>query len=168
MSDCSPGQTLVVGQFCSFALGTRILLGGEHRTDTVTTYRFATRAPFREHFEHLSDDNRIELGSVKIGNDVWVGSNAIIMSGVTIGDGAVIGAGSVVRRDVPPFGVVAGNPARVARHRLPDDQSQALLRICWWDWPLDKIMEEIPLLLSTDLEEFIARHDTSAVQPPGS
>lgn len=159
VTDCTPGRTLTVGQFCSFAQGTHVLLGGEHRSDTVTTYRFGSRPPFRDRYSHLAEGNSVELGDVVIGNDVWIGAGTIILSGVTIGDGAIIGAGSVVRRDVPPYAVAAGNPARVARLRLPEEQIQALLRIAWWDWPLEQIEETIPLLLSNDPAEFISRYD---------
>ena len=168
VSDCTPGQTLRVGQFCSFAQGTHVLLGGEHRSDTVTTFRFGSRPPFQARYSHLAEGNAVDLGDVVIGNDVWIGANSTILSGVTIGDGAIIGAGSVVRRDVPPYAVVAGNPARVARFRVPEDQIEALLRIAWWDWPLEQIEEAVPLLLSNDLAEFIGQYDIPSEAPAES
>jgi carbonic anhydrase/acetyltransferase-like protein (isoleucine patch superfamily) len=94
-------------------------------------------------------------GDVRIGNDVWLGSDAMIMSGVTIGDGAVVGAGAVVTKDVPPYGVVVGNPARVARMRFSDDAVSRLLALRWWDWPDEKIEQFLPLMLSSDVEAFL-------------
>lgn len=77
----------------------------------------------------------------KIGNDVWIGSNVLIKGGVTIGDGAVVGMGSIVTKDVPPYAVVAGNPAKIIKYRCNDEQIKALLRIKWWDWPIELIKE---------------------------
>lgn len=162
VSNRSPGSTLEIGQFCSFAHGTHILLGGEHRSDYVTTYRFSSYPEFRTWSvpgEAASDQTATSKGGVRIGNDVWIGTQALVLSGVTIGDGAIIGAGSVVRQDVPAYGIVAGNPGRVAGFRFPPEQIAALERIAWWDWPLDRIEAQLPLLLSGDVAGFIAAHD---------
>ncbi len=94
-------------------------------------------------------------GGVVIGNDVWLGHQTLVLSGVTIGDGAIIGAGSVVRHDIPPYAIVAGNPARVAGFRFPPEQVEALLRIRWWDWPLERISRHLDTLLSDDIGGFI-------------
>lgn len=114
VSSRGPGTTLKIGQFCSFAYGAHIILGGEHRADFVSTYRFPAYAPFNETHLHLAEDTSVTKGAVVIGNDVWLGHQTLVLSGVTIGDGAIIGAGSVVRHDIPPYAIVAGNPARVA------------------------------------------------------
>lgn len=95
-------------------------------------------------------------GDTVVGSDVWVGRLSIIMSGVTIGDGAVVGAGAVVTRDVPPFAIVGGNPARVIRYRMTEPQREALLRIRWWDWPRERIVQAVPRLASADIDGFIA------------
>ncbi|HEX5127349.1 MAG TPA: CatB-related O-acetyltransferase, partial [Rhodocyclaceae bacterium] len=106
------GTTLRIGNYCSIAAGVKIYLGGEHRTDWVTTYPFSALWPEAAHIE----GHPRSKGDVTIGNDVWIGTEAMILSGVTIGDGAVIGARAVVSRDVPPYAIVAGNPASVVRY----------------------------------------------------
>jgi carbonic anhydrase/acetyltransferase-like protein (isoleucine patch superfamily) len=98
-----------------------------------------------------------------IGHDVWVGVDALILSGVTIGNGAVIAARSVVTKDVPPYAIVAGSPARVVKYRFDEDTIAVLLAIAWWDWPQAKIEEALPLLMSPNLDTFIRRY--GAPQP---
>ena len=165
VSNRTPGAGLAIGQFCSFAYGVHILLGGEHRVDFVSTYRFPAYAEFAEKAGHLAAKTSRTHGGVTVGNDVWIGSEALILSGVTIGDGAVIGAGSVVRQDVPPYAIVAGNPGRVAGFRFPKEQIEALLRIRWWDWELDKIVDSLDLMMSEDVQLFIDRFDPQAQGP---
>ena len=145
---------LQIGNYCSFADEVQIFLGGNHRTDCVTSYPFASFVDWPE----VPDVDTIPetKGNVIIGNDVWVCSGAIILSGVTIGDGAVIGARAVVSRDVSPYSIVAGNPARVVRKRFAEDVIQELLRIRWWDWSRERIEQYLPLLLSNDLNAFLA------------
>jgi virginiamycin A acetyltransferase len=148
------GATLVVGRFCAFAQGVVILLGGEHRTDWITTYPFNVMFPDAARFQ----GHPRAKGDVVIGCDVWVGRDALILSGVAIGNGAVVAARSVVTRDVAPYSIVAGNPARHVRFRFPEETIAALQAIAWWDWPLERIKEAWPLLLSGDVEAFIARY----------
>jgi acetyltransferase-like isoleucine patch superfamily enzyme len=145
---------LRIGKFCSIAADVTIILGGEHRVDWVTTY------PFNAIFERAGsfEGHPSSKGDIQIGNDVWIGLGATILSGVTIGDGAVIGARSVVSRNVAPYAIVAGNPAIQRRLRFDQDVVEALQRIAWWDWPLDRIREAWPLLLSPDIRKFIARY----------
>ena len=113
--DLVPGKdrraTLSIGAFCSISDDVKIFLGGQHRPDWVTTWPFNV---LWEDFVHI-EGNPISKGDVIIGNDVWIGHNSRILSGVTIGDGAVVGANSVVAKDIPPYGIVAGNPARSLR-----------------------------------------------------
>jgi acetyltransferase-like isoleucine patch superfamily enzyme len=156
------GATFVIGRFCSVAGGVTILLGGEHRVDWVTTY------PFNVLFKEAQgiEGHPKTKGDVTIGNDVWIGTDAFILSGVTVGDGAVIAARSVVTKDVPPYSIVAGNPARVVRYRFSQPLVGSLLRIAWWDWPLPKIVEALPLLLSHDVEAFVAAYGSEAVASP--
>ncbi|RPI15805.1 MAG: antibiotic acetyltransferase [Lysobacterales bacterium] len=153
----SSGARLTVGQFCSFADEVRIFLGGEHRTDWVTTYPFPVMIPEARDFS----GHPATRGDVVVGSDVWVGHGACILSGIRIGDGAVIGAQAVVSRSVEPYAVVAGNPARQVRLRFSERQVAALLRIRWWDWPYDRIVAELPWLLSPEIDAFIARHPPS-------
>ena len=150
------GTQLTIGAYCSFAEGVRILLGGEHRTDWVTTYPFNV---FNAAGRHIPGHPRTK-GDVRIGSDVWVGTEALILSGVTIGDGAVIGARAVVARDVPPYGVVSGNPARVVKYRFPDDVIARLLQVKWWAWDEARVERAIPDLLQGDIEAFLARAES--------
>ncbi len=156
VSSRGPGTTLKVGQFCSFAYGAHIILGGEHRASFVSTYRFPAYAPFNETHLHLAEETSFTKGAVVIGNDVWLGHQALVLSGVTIGDGAIIGAGSVVRHNVPPYSIVAGNPARVAGFRFPPEQIEALLQLKWWDWSIERISCHLDQLMSDDIAAFIA------------
>lgn len=150
----SETDTLSVGKYCSIARNVRVLLGGEHRTDWITTFPFPETMPKLGLVGHPASK-----GKVIIGSDVWIGMGAMIMSGVRIGDGAVVSAGALVAKDVEPYSIVAGNPARTIRVRFEEDQVQALLRIRWWDWPVAKIEEELPKLCSSALDDFIRRHD---------
>ena len=151
---------VLIGSFVSIADEVEFVPGGNHRVDWVSTY------PFRWMFRlpgALEDGHPASDGDIVVGNDVWFGAGARILSGVTIGDGAVVGAGAVVARDVRPYAVVVGNPAREVSRRFSDAQVDALERIRWWDWPLDEILERVPLLCSPDVDGFIkiadADHD---------
>lgn len=157
----SPGCVLKVGQFCSFAFGTEVLLGGEHRADFVTTYRFGKYPPFSQWYEPVRGDT-VARGDVVIGNDVWIGHESVILSGVTLGDGVIVGAGSVVRQNVPAYAIVLGNPARVAGFRFSPEQIEALLRIRWWDWSDERIVASLDLMMSEDIQGFIDAHDAGA------
>lgn len=145
---------LVIGNYCSIAEGVVILLGGEHRTDWITTY------PFAELLSPPSAAPRIgaSKGDVVIGHDVWIGMEAMLLSGITIGSGAVIGARSVVTKSVKPYSIVAGNPARHIKFRIPEERIQAMLKIAWWDWTDSQVLAAAPMLLSANLEEFIETH----------
>ena len=143
------GAVCMVGAYCSIAAGVTILLGGEHRTDTVSSY------PFHERDGTASRPNAYTKGDVAIGSDVWIGQGATILSGVTIGDGAVIGAGALVAKDVPPYAVMIGNPARILRFRFTEKQRLRLLELRWWDWDRGRIEEAAQLLSGTDVDAFL-------------
>lgn len=146
------GATLSIGAYCSIAERVQIFLGGEHRTDWVTTYPFSFLWPSAK---AIPGHPRTK-GDVVIGNDVWIATGAIILSGVTIGDGAVIGAGSVVAKDVPPYAIVAGNPARLVKERFDQDTVKRLRATKWWEWEKERIEKALPLLLSRQVERFLS------------
>jgi acetyltransferase-like isoleucine patch superfamily enzyme len=145
---------LTIGSFCSIASGVKIVLGGEHRHDWVTTYPFNVIFPEAQGFTGHPHSK----GDVSIGNDVWIGQDACIFSGVRVGDGAVIAARSVLRKSVAPYSIVGGNPAQHLGYRFDKAIISALQEIAWWDWPLEKIKEAWPLLMITDIEAFVARY----------
>ncbi|HON07886.1 MAG TPA: CatB-related O-acetyltransferase [Verrucomicrobiota bacterium] len=145
------GGNLVIGKFCSIADDVTIFLGGNHRIDWITTY------PFNKlmHDFIWINGHPATKGDVIIGNDVWIGYQSLILSGVKIGDGAVIAARSVVTKDVDPYTIVAGNPARVIRRRFSDEIIQRLLAVQWWNKDMKTIKKYIPLMLSQDIEKFL-------------
>jgi len=149
--DHGEGMTLTIGAYCSFAADVKIMLGGGHRTDWVTTYPFSV---FDPELGHIAG-HPVSRGDVTIGSDVWIGREALILSGVEIGHGAVIGARAVVTRDVPPYAIVAGVPARVVRSRFDADLIARLLACRWWDWDAERIRKAGPLLLSNDVAHFL-------------
>lgn len=139
------GTDLVIGKFCSVASNVTIFLGGNHRTDWVTTYPFGYI--YNQEFGgEPSSETIYSNGNVLIGNDVWIGQNVIIMSGVTIGNGACVAAGSVVTRDVKDFEIVGGNPARVIRARFGEDVVSILGNLKWWDLPIETVRTILPIL----------------------
>jgi acetyltransferase-like isoleucine patch superfamily enzyme len=145
---------LKVGNFCSISYNFTVHLGGNHRHDWVTTYPFG----HREHqiFNTFNGQGHpSSKGDVNIGNDVWIGGNVTIMSGVTIGDGAVIANNSHVVKDVEPYTIVGGNPARYIKHRFTKEQIEKLLEIKWWYWDDEKINKFVPLLCSNNINDFI-------------
>jgi carbonic anhydrase/acetyltransferase-like protein (isoleucine patch superfamily) len=97
-------------------------------------------------------------GNIDIGNDVWIGREAFILSGVVVGDGAIIGARAVVAKDVAPYSIVVGNPARYIRSRFDEEIIEELLKIAWWNWPIGKIVEAMPIIMSGDIKGFIDRY----------
>lgn len=139
------GAALRVGAFCSISDSVVVMLGGNHRTDWITTF------PFGHVFEEALGPDRPKghpatNGDVVIGNDVWIGRNTTILSGVTVGDGAVIAANSTVAKDIGPYEIWGGNPARLIRRRFDDQTIAALLALRWWDWDLDRIRAAVPVL----------------------
>jgi acetyltransferase-like isoleucine patch superfamily enzyme len=145
---------LVVGNYCSIAENINVYLGGNHRTDWVTTYPFGT---IHENiFTNFNGNGHpSSKGDVIIGNDVWIASNVTIMSGVTIGDGAVIANNSHVIKNVEPYTIVGGNPAKFIKYRFNQEQIENLLKIKWWLWDDEKVNSFTPLLCNNDIDEFI-------------
>ena len=143
--------TLEIGCFCSIADNVTIFLQAEHRPDWVTTYPFSALWPSCKNFTGHPHTK----GDVKIGHDVWIGFGATIMSGVSIGTGAVVGSHAVVTKDVRPYSIVAGNPARTIKSRFPESIVVRLLNSKWWEMTDEKLLQLMPLLLSNRLEEFL-------------
>lgn len=147
-----------IGKFCSIASNVRIN-ALEHPMERLTTHKVSYRP--NEYFRYLGVDGdfraRRQEKRVVIGNDVWIGHGAVITPGVTVGNGAVIGANAVVTKDVAPYTVVGGVPARVIRKRFDDAVIGRLLALCWWDWPLEKLYEAIPDIQSLDIEAFLEK-----------
>ena len=143
-----------IGRFCSIARGAEIFVGGDHNPNWVSTYPF--RIVFGEKGRY-KDGIPGTKGNVVIGNDVWIGYKSTIMSGVTISDGAIIAAKALVTKDVPPYAMVGGVPAKVIKYRFSESQIMALLAIRWWDWPIDLIKENIDLLSSDCVDSFIRK-----------
>ena len=148
------GDKLIIGKFCSIASGTKFIMGSaNHRLGSVTTYPFNV---FGGSWQENTPDHMSQLpfkGDIVIGNDVWIGRESIIMPGVKIGDGAIIAACSVVTKDVEPYSVVGGNPARFIKKRFNDELIELLLEFKWWDLPPEKLVTVLPLLCDFDLEK---------------
>ncbi|GJE38139.1 CatB-related O-acetyltransferase [Methylobacterium persicinum] len=149
---------LHIGRFCSIGPDVTIALGN-HRTDLVTTYPFKAIAGITGgglwHDALTCSDDHATRGDVVIGDDVWLGAGSLILSGVTIGTGAVVGAGSVVRRDVPPYAIVTGDPAGVIRYRFDHETIARLLSVGWWAWSDDLIAQFMPLILGSNINAFL-------------
>ena len=151
------GNKLKIGKFCSIASDVTIFLGGEHRSDWVTTYPFNA---LLKSYNNIKGHPKSK-GDVVIGNDVWIAMGATILSGVTIGDGAIVGANSLISKDVEPYSIVGGNPGKLIRYRFDSKIIKELLEIKWWNKKLDEIAEIIPLLQSENVSEIIKRYSTN-------
>lgn len=146
---------ILVGRFCSIGHGIVFELGLNHNYNYATTYPFEDMArndPIN--INHFDEANK---NQIIIGNDVWIGYGVTILGGVRIGNGAVIGAGTVVSKDVPPYAIVVGNPARVIKYRFEPEVIQRLQKIKWWYWPVEKIRDTYPLMKNVD--SFLALYD---------
>ena len=151
------GDTLKIGKFCSIACGAKFLFtSGNHSLQSLSTYTFPI---FYEEWGLDAKDIRSawdNKGDIVIGNDVWIGYEAVILSGVTIGDGAIVGARAVVTKDVPPYTIVGGVPARSIRRRFDEETIKKLEALRWWDWDEERIKRSIPAIQSGDIEALSA------------
>ncbi len=146
------GDKLIIGKFCAIARGVEFVMNGaNHMLDCITTYPFEIIDEFKGLAQPFGE--RGNRGDTVVGNDVWIGQNATILPGVHIGDGAVVGANSVVAKDVPPYSVVAGNPASVKKYRFDEETIALLLELKWWDKPIWKIKEIIPVISSNEIKD---------------
>lgn len=155
--DWSEGSTLRIGRYTSIADDVAILLGGNHRMDWISMYPFPALAAEWPKAAGITGHPQTK-GDVVIGSDVWIGNGATILSGVTIGHGSVIAARAVVVKDVPPYAIVGGNPAKVIKTRFPEETIERLLSLAWWDWPQEKIEHYVDRLCSADLELVLREH----------
>lgn len=148
-------STLKIGKYVSIANDVIIMLGGEHRSDWVSTYPFNILYP---EFNYIKGHPTTK-GNVLIGNDVWIGREALIMSGVTIGDGAIVAANAVVVKNVPPYSIVGGNPAKQIRYRFTEEEIAELMRIQWWNWSDMDVRNNVQNLMSCDISALIKYFD---------
>ena len=146
------GDRLVIGRFCAIAEGARFIMNGaNHAMSGFSTYPFNIFGHgWEEGFDPQSWERELR-GDTVIGNDVWIGMEAIILPGVTVGDGAIIGARAVVAADVPAYAIVAGNPAHVIKRRFDDRTIERLQAIGWWNWPVEKIGDNLDAIRGADL-----------------
>lgn len=143
------GARLIIGRFCQLAHGTTFIFpDANHATAGISTYPFAVLGGEWAEALPLTEYPFTAKGDTVVGSDVWFGYESLIMPGVTIGHGAIIAARAVVTRDVPPYAVVAGNPAQVVRLRFDEAQVRELVDMAWWDWPEDEIRRRVPELVS--------------------
>lgn len=149
---------LIIGKFCSIACGAKFLFtSANHTMKSLSTY------PFPLFFEEWNLDRKDirsawdNKGDIVIGNDVWIGYEAVILSGVHIGDGAIIGTRAVVTKDVPPYAIVGGVPAKEIRKRFDDETIQRLQRLKWWDWAPDKIQQALPYIINGEVDKLDSR-----------
>ncbi|AZO33208.1 MAG: CatB-related O-acetyltransferase [Mesorhizobium sp.] len=147
---------LRVGAFCSVAGRVLFICSGHHPTASATTFPIYSR--LLKQPEPIAEDSK--PAGITVGNDVWIGNGAMILPGVEIGDGAVVGAGAVVTKNVPPYAIVGGSPARLIRYRFSQDVISKLLAIQWWRWDDGKVKREADLLTGP-IEAFIERHSVA-------
>lgn len=144
------GDKLIIGKFCQIGAGVEFVMNGaNHQMNAVSTYPFYIFGSWDQ--SAPSKEDLPFKGDTVVGNDVWIGQNSTILPGVHIGDGAIIGLNSVVTRDVPPYTIVAGNPAKAVRKRFDDELIDLLLKLKWWDKSIEEINALIPLLSCSDL-----------------
>ena len=149
-------ERLIIGKFCSIACGTKFLFNcANHSLKSLSTYTFPL---FYEEWGLEKSDVATawdDKGDIVIGNDVWIGYEAVIMAGVHIGDGAIIAARAVVTKDVPPYTIVGGTPAKEIRKRFDTETIEHLLKLKWWDWPVEKIRKSLPYIAEGNLGKLL-------------
>jgi len=145
-------EKLIIGKFCALAEGAKFIMNTMfHSLKGFSSYPFSLfQRGWEKNFDPASLPDR---GDTVVGNDVWIGYDATILSGKKIGDGAIIGAKSVVTKDVPPYAIVGGNPAKIIRMRFDENIVKELLEIAWWNWPIEKISRNISAIIGADLQK---------------
>ena len=150
-----PNAQITVGNYSGIARRVTFLCGGpiDHASihhPTVSNFRF------KSHYPNSNYPTGKDKGPIEIGSDCWIGTEAMIFGGTTIGHGSIVGARAVVTKDVPPFAIVAGNPAKIIRYRFEQNVIDQLMQIQWWDWPKEKVEQNIDLL--ADIDMFLEKH----------
>lgn len=151
LSAWKQSDSIAIGAYCSIASGALVMAGGNHLVEAISTYPFTMIENWREWNAEPQPGQK-----VTIGNDVWIGSRAMVIGDVTVGDGAIVGAGAVVVRDVAPYSVVVGVPARVVRERFTAEEVAVLDRLAWWTWPEPDILDAEPILRAHDVASLAA------------
>jgi virginiamycin A acetyltransferase len=150
------GDKLVIGKFCALARGVKFIMNGaNHKMSGISTYPFQIFGNGWENVQPASGELPYK-GDTVIGNDVWIGYDALIMPGVKVGNGAIIASRSVLTADVPAYAVVGGNPAKPVRTRFAPDVVAKLEALAWWDWPIDVITRRLPLIVRGDVDALAA------------
>jgi virginiamycin A acetyltransferase len=146
------GDRLVIGKFCAIAEGVRFIMNGaNHAMSGFSTYPFNIFGQGWEEGFDIATWEKENRGDTVIGNDVWIGMEAVVLPGIRIGSGAIIGAKSVVTHDVAPYSIVAGNPAKMVKARFDDQTTARLLALSWWDWPVEKISRNLDAIRGSDI-----------------
>lgn len=148
-------ECVTIGDYCSFAPGLELQVGGAHWIEYVSSYPFGAFDPWKDYTKNwvIPDTDSAKATDIHIGNDVWIGLRVLIRAGVTIGNGAVIGMGSVVVKDVEPYSIVAGTPAKHIRYRFDEETRHELEKIAWWEWDQATIQARLPEM--ADVKRFI-------------
>lgn len=142
---------LVIGKFCAIAAETKFIMTGDHKLDAISKYPFPI---FGKGWEDAFNVYDLPVkGDIIVGHDVWFGYDSLVMNGVTIGNGAIIAARAVVVKDVPPYSIVAGNPAKVVKMRFDDKTIERLQKIAWWDWSTEKINKHLKIICHLDVNQ---------------
>ncbi|MEV7937722.1 CatB-related O-acetyltransferase [Kitasatospora sp. NPDC088264] len=149
-------ERLVIGKFCALGTGVRFIMNGaNHRMDGPSTFPFPIMGgSWAEHFDLIT--GLVGRGDTVVGNDVWIGYGAMVMPGVRIGHGAIIASGAVVVDDVPDYGIVGGNPAKLIRTRYSEPDIARLLALAWWDWPTDHLTRHLRTVMSGTVDDLEA------------
>ncbi|WP_353223389.1 Vat family streptogramin A O-acetyltransferase [Salinisphaera sp. C84B14] len=150
------GDKLIIGKFCAIARGVKFIMNGaNHRMSGISTYPFQIFGNGWEKVMPAPDDLPYK-GDTVIGNDVWIGYDALVMPGVHIGNGAIVSSRSVVVSDVPAYTIVGGNPAKPIKQRFGPEEVETLNKVAWWDWPIEKITKHLDQIVGGDVESLAA------------